>query len=75
MCENLAKWLPHKFCKGSVALTLSTTCDLTTCDLAIGCLGVHVIESLDVRGATDFEKMMKRKKVARSKSSYFDTSF
>ena len=43
-------------------------------DLAIGCLGVHAIESLDVRVATKFVKMMKRKKVERNKSSNFDSS-
>ena len=51
MRKNLAKWLPQRFCKESVAFPL-----FTTCDLAIGCLGVydiawfgvHASESLDV---------------------------
>ena len=33
----------------SVAFILSITCDLAIGDLAIECLGVHAIESLDVR--------------------------
>ena len=71
MRKNLAKWLSHRFCKDSVAFTLFTTYDLPIGDLAIGdlaiaCLGVHAIESLDVRVATNYVKMMKRKKVARS---------
>ena len=37
------------------------------------CLGVHAIESLDVRVPTNSVKMMKRNKVARSKSSNFDS--
>ena len=58
-------------CKESVAFTLSTTGVL-----AIGDLGVHAIESLGVRVATNFVKMMKmkRKKVARNDSSNFDSS-
>ena len=56
-------------CKESVAFAL-----FTACDLANGCLGVNAIESLDVRIATKFVKMMKRKKVARNKSSNFDSS-
>ena len=59
MCKNLAKWLPHRICKESAAITLSTTCDL-----AIECLGVRAIEGLDVRVATIVVRMMKRKKVA-----------
>ena len=59
--------------------TLFTICDLAVCDfaigdLAMGCLGVHAIESLDVRVATNLVKMMKRKKVARSKYSNLDSS-
>ena len=78
MRKNLAKWLPHGFCKESVAFTLSITCDLAIGDLAIGdlaigCLGVHAIESLDVRVATDFVKRM-RKKVARDKVPNLDLS-
>ena len=42
--------------KESAAITLSTNCDL-----AIECLGVRAIESLDVRVATIVVKMMKRK--------------
>ena len=61
MRKNLAKWLPHRSCKETVAFALSTTCDLATGDLAIGCLAVHAIESLDVRVATNFVKMIKRK--------------
>ena len=56
--------------KESVAITL-----FTTCDLAIECLGVRAIESLDVRVATMVLRMMKRKKVATSRFSNFDTSF
>ena len=50
--------------------------DLAIGDLAIGCLGVHSIESLTVhvRVATNFVKMMKRKKISRNKSSNFDSS-
>ena len=44
-----------------------------TCDLAIKCLGVHAIESLDVRVAAKFVKMMK-KKAARNKFSNLDSS-
>ena len=42
----------------------------------MGCLGVHSIESLTVhvRVATNFVKMMKRKKISRNKSSNFDSS-
>ena len=45
-------------------------------DLAIGCLGVHATESLDVRvrAATNFKMMMKKKKIARNKFSNFDSS-
>ena len=70
--------------QGSAAFTLFTICDLAICDLAVGdlaigdlamgCLGVHAIGSLDVRVATNFVKMMERKKVARSKSSNLDSS-
>ena len=67
------------FCKESVAFTLATTCeitmgDLAISDLAIECLDVHAIECLDVRVATIVVKMMKRKKVARNTSSFFDSS-
>ena len=54
MRKNLAKWLQHRFCKESVAFTFCTSCDLAIGDLASGCLGVHAIESLDVRVATNF---------------------
>ena len=64
MRKNLAKWLPHRFSKESVAFAL-----FTSFDLAIGCLGVHAIEGL----ATNFVKMMKRK-VAKNQSSNFDSS-
>ena len=69
MRKNLAKWVPHRFCKAFAAFTLSATCDL-----AIGDLGVDAIESLDVGVASNFVKMMKRKKVARNRSSNFDSS-
>ena len=36
------------------------TCDLAIGDLAIGCLGVRATESLDVRVATNFVKMMRK---------------
>ena len=55
------------FCKESVAITLSTNCDL-----AIECLGVRAIESLDSRVATIVLRMMKRK-VATSRFSNFDS--
>ena len=74
MRKNIAKWLPHRFCKESVAFALFTTCDLATGDLAMECLGVHAIESLDVRVANNFVKIKKRKKVARNKSFNFDSS-
>ena len=74
MRKNLAKWLPHRICKESVAFALFTTCDLSIGDLAIESLGVHAIESLDVRVATNFVKMMKRKKVARNRFSNVDSS-
>ena len=74
MCKHLAKWLPHRICTESVAITLSTTCDLAKGDLAIQCLGVRAIESLDVRVPTNFVEMMKRKEVARNKSSTCDSS-
>ena len=38
------------------------------------CLGVHAIESLDVRVATNFVKVMKMTKAARNKLSNFDSS-
>ena len=41
MRKNLAKWLPHWFCKESVAITLFTTCDLAIGDLAIGELAIE----------------------------------
>ena len=64
MCKNLAKWLPHKICKESAAITFSTTCDL-----AIECFGVRAIDGLDVRVATIVVRMMKRKKVATRRFS------
>ena len=67
--KNLAKWLPHRFCKESVAITLSTTCDL-----AIECLDVRAIGSLDVRVATIVVRMIKTKKVATSRFSNFDSA-
>ena len=73
MCKNLAKWLPHRICKASVAITLSTTCDLAIGDLATECLGVRAIESLDVRVATIVVKMMKRT-FATSRLSNFNSS-
>ena len=59
--------------------TLLKICEITIGDLAIGdlangCLGVDAIESLDVRVATNFVKMMRRKKIARNRSSNFDSS-
>ena len=77
MRKNLAKWLPHKFCNNSVTFTRSTTCGLAIECLAIGvlaieCLGVHAMESLDVRVATYFVKM--RKKVARNRFYSSDSS-
>ena len=56
-----------------------TVCDLSICDLsigdlAIGRLGVHAIENHDVRNVTKFVEMLTRKKVARNKSSNFDSS-
>ena len=51
-----------------------TIYDLSIGDLSFGCLDVHAIESLDVRVATNFVKMM-RKKVARNKSSKFTHPF
>ena len=58
----------------SVAFALFTTCVLAIGDLAIGCLGVHAIETLDVRVATIFMKRMKKKKVVINKSSNSDSS-
>ena len=48
----------------------------TNHDLAIECFGVNAIESLDVRVhvATNFVTMMKRKKMARNRSSNVDLS-
>ena len=60
MCKNIAKWRPHRIFKESVAITLSTNCDL-----AIGCLGVCV--------ATIVVKMMKRK-FASSRFSNFGSA-
>ena len=60
--------------------SLFTICDLAIGDLAIGnlaieCLGVHAIESLDdVRVATNFVKMMRRKRFARNKVSNLDST-
>ena len=50
--------------------------DLAIGDLAIECFGVHTIESLDVRVhvATNFVKMMERKKIARNESSNIDST-
>ena len=55
-----------------------TICDLAIGDLAIGdlaidCLaiGVHVLDSLEVRAATYFVKMMKKKKIVRNRFSSF----
>ena len=50
--------------------------DLAIGDLAIGFFGVHAIESLDVRVrvAANVVKTMKRKKIARNRSSTFDSS-
>ena len=55
-----------------------TICDLTIGALAIGdlaieCLaiGVHVLDSLEVRAATNFVKMMKRKRIVRNRFSCF----
>ena len=68
-------WLPHRFWKKSAAFTLFfTICDLAIGDLAIECLGIHAIESLDVRVATNFVKMMKRKRFARNKVSNFGST-
>ena len=65
MRKNLAKWLPRRICKESVAITLSTTCDLAIqClgVLAIGCLGVHAVVRMVMR------------KVATSRFSNFDSA-
>ena len=55
-----------------------TICDLAIGDLAIGdlatdCLaiGVHVLDSLEVRAVTNFVKMMKRKRIVRNRFSCF----
>ena len=64
MRNNLATLLPHRFCKESVAVTLSTTCDLAIeflDDLAIECHGSRAIESPDVRVATIVVRVIKRK--------------
>ena len=60
----------------SCRLNLQTTHDLAICDLAIECFGVNDIESLDVRvrAATNFVTMMKRRKMARNRSSNVDSS-
>ena len=55
----------HVALKESVAITLSTNCDL-----AIECLGVRAIDCLGVRVATIVVKMMK-KKFATSRFSNF----
>ena len=78
MHKNLAKWLPHRICKESVAITLSTTSDVAIGDLAIGdlvieCLGVRAISSLDFRVAIIVVKM-KRKMVATNRFSNVDSS-
>ena len=57
MRKNIAKWLPHRICKESVAIT----------DLAIGDLGFR----LGVRVATVVVGMMKRKKFATSEFFQF----
>ena len=61
----------------SCGLNLQTNHDLSIGDLAIECFGVHAIVCLDVRVhvATNFVKMMKRKKIARNESSNFDSTF
>ena len=48
--KNLAKWLPHKFCKESVAFTLFTTCVslLVILPLVISKLNVLVFKPLRV---------------------------
>ena len=65
----------------SCGLNLQTNHDLAIGDLAIGdlaveCFDVHAIESLDFRVhvATNFVKMLKRKKIAGNKSSNFDSA-
>ena len=73
----------HDVRKCLYARLLKKPCEFTSYDLSIGdlaigdlatwCLGVRAIESLDVRVATNFV-MMKRKKVARNKSCHFDSS-
>ena len=70
MHKNLAKWLPNRICKESVAITLSTTGDVAIGDRAIGDL---TIESLDVRVAIIVVKMMS-KMVATSGFSNVDSS-
>ena len=61
MRKNLAKMAATLDLQESVAITLSTTCDLTIGDSASDCLGVRAIESLDVRVATIVARTMKRK--------------
>ena len=58
----------HSALKESVAITLSTICDL-----AIECFGIRAIKSLDVRVATIVVRMMK-KKVATSRFSNFGSA-
>ena len=60
MRNNLAKLLPHRFCKESVAVTLSTTCH-----------GSRAIESPDVRVATIVVRVIKRKFATRRFSNSF----
>ena len=60
----------------SCGLNLQTNHDLANGDIAVDCFGAHAIESLDVQVhvATNFSKMMKWKKIARNKSSNFDST-
>ena len=74
------RWEPAKTVS-SCGIHLQTNHDLAIGDLAIGdlaieCFGVHGIESLDVRVrvATNFVKMMMRKKTARNESSNVDST-
>ena len=60
------------FAKSLSPSLLCTTCDLAIGDLAIGDLAIGF---LGVRVATIVVRMMKRKKVARNKSSNVDSSF
>ena len=52
MRKNLAKWLPYRICKESVAFALFTTCDLSIGDLAIESLDVRVIHCNSARSAS-----------------------